>query len=154
MRPGEKLGDIAQGNYGDPTLAKTLYYYNIQDQPGNAAVLDRIENENDIEAIKNIQPKPGTLLVILSDSEVARLEITQANAFKVRSKEEKYESLKKVPQQEQPGFDRLLPAWAREISSLSGVFNMLAAQFVSVATSTSIDNAFNNLLSLFVKTGT
>ncbi len=153
VQPGEKLGDIAQGNYGDPTLAKTIYYYNIQDQSGNAAVLDRIENENDIEAIKNIQPKPGTLLVILSESEVACLEITQANAFKVRSKEEKYDSLKKVPQREQSGFDHLLPAWAREISSLSGVFNMLAAQFVSLATDTSIENAFKNLLSQFVKTG-
>ena len=153
VQPGEKLGDIAQGNYGDPTLAKTIYYYNIQDQSGNAAVLDRIENENDVEAIKNIQPEPGTLLVILSHSEVACLEITQANAFKTRSKEEKYGSLKKVPQKEQPGFDHLLPKWAREISSLSGIFNMLGAQFISLATDTSIENAFKNLLSQFVKTG-
>jgi hypothetical protein len=64
VKKGDTLGSIALKKLYHADLAQPLYFINVIKQ-----TISRIDNDEDIEAIKAIKPKPGAVLLLPTDSQ-------------------------------------------------------------------------------------
>ena len=76
VKKGDTLGSIAYWKYKHRYLARRIYQENVSKK-----ILKPIKNEQDLDAISDIEPQPGTKLILPSGSQSFRYKCAHKNVF-------------------------------------------------------------------------
>ena len=149
VQVGETFGKITKDNYVDARFAVGLYLANMNKSLTSGKGLPQIQNLDDIEAIQNIRPKPGTVLILPSSSDLRYFEIAQKGEFNKYKQKENLKTLKKGKFR----LNDLIPNWIKENPGLIDAFGKIFAQLFSLKDRAAVKNTCKAMAMHLVQQG-